>query len=69
MKFPFEYVARHVDELFSNSEDLTDDVEIDKSCELVSTFIKACGWDETEFWRVMYGHNPQADQEELNQLN
>lgn len=68
MKLPFEYVARHVDELFSKSEDVSD-TEIDKSCQLASTFITACGWSETEFWRVMYGHNPQADQAELNKLN
>lgn len=69
MKLPFEYVSRHVDEMFSKSEDLTDDAEIDKSCELVSAFIIACGWDETEFWRVMYGHDSPTDQEELSQLN
>lgn len=69
MKLPFEYVARHVDELFSNSDQLVDDAEIDKSCELVSAFIIACGWTEVEFWRVMYGHSPPADQAELSRLN
>lgn len=68
MKFPFEYVARHVDELFIKSEDISD-VEIDKSCQLASTLITACGWSETEFWKVMYGHNSPADQEELSKLN
>jgi hypothetical protein len=69
MKLPFDYVAKHVDALFSESEELTNDAEIDKSCELVSTFIKACGWDEIEFWRIMYGHDSPADQKELSKLN
>lgn len=69
MKLPFDYVSRHVDALFSESEDIDDEAEIDKSCQLVSAFIIGCGWDETEFWRMMYGHTPQANQEELNKLN
>lgn len=69
MKLPFDYVSRHVDALFSESQDTDDEAEIDKSCELVSAFIIACGWDETEFWRMMYGHDLPADQEELNKLN
>lgn len=69
MKLPFDYVARHVDGLFEESEKLLDDSEIDKYCELISTFITACGWDETEFWKIMYGHNLPADQEELIKLN
>lgn len=78
MKLPFDYVARHVDNLFEESEKLLDDAEIDKYCQLVSAFIIACGWDETEFWRVMYGHDSdnnhheglsQSDKEWLNQLN
>jgi hypothetical protein len=69
MKLPFEYVSRHVDELFSKSENLTDDAEIDKSCQLVSAFIIACGWDETEFWKIMYGINLPIIQEKSSQLN
>lgn len=69
MKLPFEYVSRHVDQMFSKSEDLTDDEEINKCCELVSAFIIGCGWEEAEFWRIMYGINPQVNQEELNKLN
>lgn len=73
-KLPFDYVSRHVDDMFSKSENLDDDAEIDKSCQLVSEFIKACGWDETEFWRAMYGHDSPEhyeglSKEDLNKLN
>ena len=76
MKLPFEYVERHIeemsishDDLIISGDDLVDEVELDKQCELISAFIIACGWTEDEFWNLKYGNEILLNQEELNKLN
>ncbi len=73
MKLPFEYVARYIEEIANSHDDLVDDLvdesEIEHQCELISTFIIACGWTEDEFWNLKYGNEIQLNQEELNKLN
>lgn len=43
-KLPYQYVAKHVDEMYDSHMHLSDEAEIDKHCELISAFIQACGW-------------------------
>ena len=67
-KLPYQYVAKLVEEMYDKNTDLTDEAEIDKQCELISTFIKACGWEEDELMGIMIGFDPIED-DELNKLN
>jgi hypothetical protein len=68
-KLPYQYVARHVEELYEKHIHTADETEINKSCELISSFIKACGWDEDELLRMMHTADSPLLYKELNKLN
>jgi hypothetical protein len=70
MKLPYQYVARHVDELYLKPIDPRDVDGINKHCEFIRDFINACGWNEDDLLRTMYpSKDPRLSQEELDKLN
>jgi len=58
LKLPFEYVEREVLKLYEREFDDNDIKGIDAQCSFIVSFINACGWDEEEFMRAMWGFEP-----------
>jgi hypothetical protein len=58
VKFPFEYVSLHVDEMYKREFDENNIEGINKHCEFIAEFIKVCGWDEESYIRAMMGFEP-----------
>ncbi len=57
-KLPYEYVSREVDKLYEKEFDSSETGAIEKHCEFIAAFIRACGWTEDEFIRAMFGFEP-----------
>lgn len=47
MKLPFALVALEVEKVYSS---IIQESQLDTQCRVISTYLEACGWDETEFW-------------------
>lgn len=67
-KLPYEYVSREVDKLYEKEFDPSDTETINKHCEFIVDFIRACGWTEEEFIRAMFGFEP-IESKPNNQIN
>lgn len=57
-KLPFEYVSLHVDRMYELPIDESNLEEINKHCEFIAEFIKACGWDEESYYSASLGFLP-----------
>jgi hypothetical protein len=62
-KLPYEYVSREVDKLYEKQIDSSETEAINKHCEFIADFIRACGWTEEEFIRAMFGFEPLNSKE------
>jgi len=57
-KLPYDYVTREVDKLYEKRFDDSEVDAINKHCEFIADFIRACGWTEEEYIRAMMGFEP-----------
>lgn len=57
-KLPYEYVNREVDKLYEKRFEDHEVDAINKHCEFIAEFIRACGWTEDEYIRAMMGFAP-----------
>jgi hypothetical protein len=58
LKLPFDYVDREVDKLYQKEFDSSEVDAINKHCEFIADFIRACGWTEDEYIRAMFRFEP-----------
>lgn len=64
-KQPAEYVMREVDKLYEKQFEDHETNAIEKHCEFIAEFIRACGWTEEEYIRALMGFEP-LDNPRLN---
>jgi len=65
-KLPYEYVSREVDKLYKKEFDPSETEAINKHCEFIADFIRACGWTEEEFIRAMFGFESIEPNNQIN---
>ena len=58
VKLPYGYVSLHVDKMYEKRFDESNLEGINKHCEFIAEFIKACGYTEEEYIRAMMGFAP-----------
>jgi hypothetical protein len=54
MRVPYAIVALEVEKLYSQKFDDSQVEAIEKHCEYIADFIKACSWTEDEYWDQWY---------------
>jgi hypothetical protein len=54
-RVPFEVLNVEVSKLYEKQFNPSEVDAINKHCEYIGEFIRACGWSETEFIRAMFG--------------
>lgn len=57
-KLPYDYVSKEVDKLYEKEFSSKEYEAINKHCEFIADFIRACGWTEENFIRAMMGFEP-----------
>jgi len=58
IKQPYEYVVKELDKLYAVQFPETDVEGINKHCEFIGEFIRACGWTEDEMIAMTMGFKP-----------
>jgi hypothetical protein len=57
-KMPYSYVSKELDKLYEKQFPVSDVEAINKHCEFIGDFIRACGWTEDELIEMTMGFKP-----------